>query len=266
MLNYLLAEIENRRGELVVAFAGYAKDMESLFEYNEGLPSRFPETLRFADYSDDLLLGIFKGLIKNKKGRGTLRLAPGPAGQGERWAKVAIARLGRRRGTRGFGNARAVRVLFDRVLQRQTDRLSCASGDGDDNNNGDNEENHYDLDPFVLTKPDLLGVTVAELDDSASWRELKDMIGLGKVKDSVKALAEVVKTNVVLEEDEKPPRAIALNRCMLGNPGTGKYLSLVGPVPFWFRASEITTDILAAVVDRNLPFNVFDLITSHSRW
>lgn len=227
VLNYLLAEIENRRGELVVAFAGYAKDMESLFEYNEGLPSRFPETLRFADYSDALLLDIFKGLMKKKKGRGTLRLAPGPAGQGERWAKVAIAKLGRRRGTRGFGNARAVRVVFDRVLQRQTDRLSGANGGGDDNSNGDNDKNDFDRDPFVLTKPDLLGVTVAELDDSATWRELKDMIGLGSVKNAVKALAEVVKTNIVLEEDGKPPRAIALNRCMLGNPGTGSILGLL---------------------------------------
>lgn len=211
VLNALLAEIENRRGELVVAFAGYAKDMETLFEYNEGLPSRFPETLRFADYSDELLLQIFKGLMAKKKGLGTLRLDPG-AGEGERWATVAIARLGRRRGARGFGNARAVRALFDRVLQRQTDRLSAA----------DNDSHDSLRDSFVLIKADLLGVAVADLDESADWRELRDMIGLGKVKDAVSALAEVVKTNIVLEEDGKRPRAIALNRCMLGNPGTGE--------------------------------------------
>lgn len=209
MLNFLLAEIENRRGELVVAFAGYTKNMESLFEFNEGLPSRFPKTLQFEDYSDALLLDIFKGLMARKKGMGTLRLAPGE-GEGERWAKVAIGRLGRGRGGRGFGNARAVRVLFDQVMQRQANRLSDV---GEDNN---------DADPYELRKSDLLGVSVADLNDSADWRTLRDMIGLRSVKEAVRALAEVVKTNIVLEEAGKPLRDVALNRCMLGNPGTGK--------------------------------------------
>lgn len=218
MLNFLLAEIENRRGELVVAFAGYAKNMETLFEFNEGLPSRFPKTLRFADYSDALLLGIFKGLMAKKKGLGTLHFAAaGPnegvgvgqvGGEQDRWAKVAIARLGRRRGAPGFGNARAARVLFDKVMERQADRLS---GGGDDN-----------LDPYELQKSDLLGVSVAHLDESEDWRTLQGMIGLRSVKKAVQALAEVVKTNRVLEEAGKAPRDIALNRCMLGNPGTGE--------------------------------------------
>ncbi|CAN0309256.1 unnamed protein product, partial [Discosporangium mesarthrocarpum] len=207
VLNYLLAEIENRRGELVVTFAGYPKDMEALFEYNEGLPSRFPETLNFPDYSDQVLLDIFKRLVERKGGRRPLELDQEPGGEGERWARVAIERLGRQRGSRAFGNARAVRVLLDRVLQRQTKRLAKADAD---------------VDPFVLTKADLLGESVANLKDSASWRELEGKVGLGKVKASVRALAEIVKTNVILEEAGKPPRAIALNRCMLGNPGTGK--------------------------------------------
>ncbi|CAN0163486.1 unnamed protein product, partial [Ectocarpus sp. 4 AP-2014] len=213
VLNFLLAEIENRRGELVVAFAGYAKNMETLFEFNEGLPSRFPKVLRFEDYSDALLLEIFKGLVAKKKGLGTLHFGDSAEREDpERWAKVAIARLGRRRGSRGFGNARAVRVLFDQVLERQASRLS--SGD-----NGDDDD---DDDPYELTKPDLLGRPVSRLDESESWRTLRDMVGLGAVKSAVLALAEVVQTNRVLEEAGKPPRDIALNRCMLGNAGTGK--------------------------------------------
>lgn len=215
VLNFLLAEIENRRGELVVAFAGYAKNMETLFEFNEGLPSRFPKVLRFEDYSDALLLEIFKGLMANKKGLGTLHFGDSAEQEdAERWAKVAVARLGRRRGSRGFGNARAVRVLFDQVLERQASRLS--SGDNDD-------------DPYELTKPDLLGRSVSSLDESESWRTLRDMIGLSAVKSAVLALAEVVQTNRVLEEAGKPPRDIALNRCMLGNPGTGEEVLPLNP-------------------------------------
>ena len=225
MLNFLLAEIENRRGELVVAFAGYAKNMETLFEFNEGLPSRFPKTLRFEDYSDALLLDIFKGLMAKKKGLGTLHFAdPGSGEDAERWAKVAIARLGRQRGSRGFGNARAVRVLFDKVMERQAGRLSSLEDNDDDGGSGGDDE----PDAFELRKSDLLGESVASLDDSEDWRTLRGMIGLGRVKQAVLALAEVVKTNRVLEEASKPPRDVALNRCMLGNPGTGEERSSSG--------------------------------------
>jgi hypothetical protein len=122
VLNYLLGEMETHRDSLVVAFAGYRKDMDKLFEYNEGLPSRFPETLSFPDYSDAQLLSILCGLMASKKSSSgaVLRFAAAATGSGDaddRWAKVAVARLGRLRSTRGFGNARAVRTLFDQVSQ-----------------------------------------------------------------------------------------------------------------------------------------------------
>lgn len=53
VLNYLLPEMENKRGSLVVIFAGYEKQMSELLEFNEGLPSRFPLLFNFLDYSDD---------------------------------------------------------------------------------------------------------------------------------------------------------------------------------------------------------------------
>lgn len=41
VLDYLLPEMENRRGKLVVVLAGYQEQMEGLMAHNEGLPSRF---------------------------------------------------------------------------------------------------------------------------------------------------------------------------------------------------------------------------------
>jgi hypothetical protein len=114
----------HRDSPLVVAFAGYKQDMDKLFELNEGLPSRFEETLTFPDYTDEQLLAMLCGLMASKKGTTSssstsasstsLRFATAVDGD-DRWAKVAIARIGRLRGTRGFGNARAVRTLFDQV-------------------------------------------------------------------------------------------------------------------------------------------------------
>lgn len=45
MLDFLLPEMENRRGKLVVVLAGYKKQMEELMSHNEGLPSRFVQVL-----------------------------------------------------------------------------------------------------------------------------------------------------------------------------------------------------------------------------
>ena len=95
-------------------------------------------------------------------------------------------------------------------MQRQADRLSSGGKAADE------------ADPYELVKSDLLGVSITNLDDSADWRKLRGMIGLDSVKEAVRMQAELVKTNLVLEEAGKPPRGVALNRCMIGNPGTGE--------------------------------------------
>lgn len=44
-------------------FAGYKKPLESLFEHNEGLPSRFPLRFVFEDYTNDELQKIFEDMM-----------------------------------------------------------------------------------------------------------------------------------------------------------------------------------------------------------
>lgn len=62
----MLPEMENRRGKLVVVFAGYQKDMEGLMAHNEGLPSRFPRVRCFRDLCckmENLIsISVFPGL------------------------------------------------------------------------------------------------------------------------------------------------------------------------------------------------------------
>lgn len=68
MLNYLLPEMENKRGKLVVVLAGYRKPMEeNIMQFNEGLPSRFPLVFTFPDYTDDQLLSIWQGMLDSSK-------------------------------------------------------------------------------------------------------------------------------------------------------------------------------------------------------
>jgi SpoVK/Ycf46/Vps4 family AAA+-type ATPase len=63
VLDFLLTYAEQLRceeyGSIVWIFAGYKSHMEKLFEHNPGLPSRFPETFLFEDYTDTELVEIF---------------------------------------------------------------------------------------------------------------------------------------------------------------------------------------------------------------
>lgn len=119
---------------------------------------------------------------------------------------IAIRRLGRRRGERGFGNARAVRVLFERARDRQASRIA------------DEREYGRNPDKYELFRTDLLGpdVTAESLMKSNAWQALDSMEGLLPVKESVKQLFQLVLNNVDRERKLQPLFEVALNRLFLG--------------------------------------------------
>ncbi|QKG20723.1 AAA family ATPase [Actinomadura verrucosospora] len=111
----LLRLMEEHRADLVVIVAGYDAEMERFLRSNPGLESRFPQILRFPDYSDDELVTIFE-LMAATAG---LALDPGVPG--------ALRRLvaAQPRGS-SFGNARLVRNLLDAAVARQAQRITAA--------------------------------------------------------------------------------------------------------------------------------------------
>ena len=319
-LDFILPSAESlttEYGKLVWVFAGYKKQMEKLFEHNDGLPSRFPFRFIFEDYSNEELQQIFEDMMiyiaspSNKpadksrtkqtqvsntayglpgrvivgstmSGRqggtwtykanmgwtdcfGNLTVNPAQVGSmnsqlvttaGDFWTerngewvdqagrrqfhypgspppsrtdgrerratpfschnpkhlRIAIKRLGRSRGENGFGNARAVCVLFEKVRDRQAARIA--------------EERKHGRAPcvFTFTETDLLGpkVTEATLKESSAWKQLESMEGLLPVKESVAQMFKMVLKNVEREKREERLYDISLNRVFLGNPGTGK--------------------------------------------
>ena len=104
--------VEDRRDRLVVILAGYPDEMETLVAANPGMRSRFPKTIHFADYSDDELLAIVDSL--GAKGRYRL----------DDEARAAVRRwLAAQPRTRGFGNGRLARNLFEAAVAHQATRL-----------------------------------------------------------------------------------------------------------------------------------------------
>ena len=207
VLDFLLAEIENQVGKIVFILAGYNKQMEKFFEHNQGLISRIPYQLQFADYSDRELLHMFSRRIR-KKYKCNMKVEGGIQGL---YARIAVRRLGRGRGREGFGNARALENMIARIAERQAHRLQRERSVG------------AQPDDFLLVKEDLMGPEPSRaITESAAWKELQSLTGLKAVKESLQGLLDRISVNYQRELEEKATIEVSLNRVFLGSPGTGK--------------------------------------------
>ncbi|MBC7303408.1 MAG: AAA family ATPase, partial [Nocardia sp.] len=112
VIEILLTEMENERGDLVVIFAGYPDRMATFFAANPGLSSRVPHHLTFADYDHAELIQI-AGLMVESEGFAFDDDAH----------KAFDEYLTLRRGQPRFSNARSVRNAIERCRLRQARRL-----------------------------------------------------------------------------------------------------------------------------------------------
>jgi SpoVK/Ycf46/Vps4 family AAA+-type ATPase len=113
--------VEDRRGSIVVIAAGYPDEMADFVAANPGLRSRFPKTIAFPDYSDDELWQIFASL-----GRKAGYVCTGEA---EAVVRAAFAAEPR---TKGFGNGRLARNLFEASVANQASRVVAIEDPTDD--------------------------------------------------------------------------------------------------------------------------------------
>ena len=111
-IEILLQEMENRRTEVVVIFAGYKDRMDSFYSSNPGLSSRVAHHLDFPDYSNADLMAIAGLLLDAQQYRFSAE------------AEQAFAEyVTLRRQLPFFANARSIRNAIDRARLRQANRL-----------------------------------------------------------------------------------------------------------------------------------------------
>lgn len=113
-IDTLLKSMEDLRDDLIVIVAGYPAKMEAFVNSNPGLRSRFRETIVFEDFSEDQLFDIFAGLLA----RQDMRMTKRAAAIVKLYISEAVATS-----DEGFGNARAMRTLFERALEHHAVRV-----------------------------------------------------------------------------------------------------------------------------------------------
>lgn len=204
----LIQEMENRRDEVIVIFAGYTDKMKEFLELNEGLKSRIPYYIDFPDYSPAEMTEIFKLMLNEQCFTAT-----------EAAIKQAHYIFDRKRCVENLGNGRYVRNLVENSIRNQALRLMSAGKDAD---------NIEKEDLFVLEAVDIFDAddqsAQAQKEEKAmtALEELDSLIGLCRVKEIVhKAIKKYRYNKLCLDKGLKRSN-LTMHMVFTGNPGTAK--------------------------------------------
>ena len=126
----LIKLMEDNRDDIAVVIAGYPALMQGFLDSNPGLRSRFPFVVEFPDYTGEELTQIFKIFCKENDIKPTKTVLEAV----ERYFDAEAAKK-----NRTYGNARAVRNFFEKMIMNQANRLIA-----------DNTLDRADLCKFVM--------------------------------------------------------------------------------------------------------------------
>ena len=205
-INILVDRMEKDREMLAVFLAGYEDSMKMFLESNPGLASRVSRKFYFRDYTGTELLQIFQRQMD--KNEYTMS---------DECLKVMEKYFCYLYDTRdnNFGNGRVVRNIFERLVKCQADRLA--------------EEDEVTVDMLkTFTIEDIeravpvkdIIVTSDKLD--SVMNELEQYVGLKNIKDHIRSLINMIKTNQKREELGLPVKQLTYHAIFCGSPGTGK--------------------------------------------
>jgi SpoVK/Ycf46/Vps4 family AAA+-type ATPase len=113
-IDIMLKRMEDYRDGLVIIVAGYPEEMKRFIESNSGLKSRFSKYFYSSDYTPDELFSIFN-IFCNKS---NYRISPNAIIK----LKQILTNAYNSR-DRFFGNARMARNLFEKIIQKQSNRI-----------------------------------------------------------------------------------------------------------------------------------------------
>lgn len=202
----LLKRMEDSRDRLIVIVGGYTTEMKHFIDANPGLQSRFTRYFFFDDYKPEQLCTIFSEICVSRKF--TL-------GQDAKDKLLRYTSFLYKSRTKSFGNARAMRNLFEEVIRLQAGRLAILS-------------QITDAELTTVTEADITEAVKDEFADEKQetiddvLKELNELTGLSNVKKDVATLVNYIKIEKLRREKGMTSNPVSLHTVFFGPPGTGK--------------------------------------------
>lgn len=212
VIEVLLKEMSDGKGDIAIICAGYTKEMESFMKANPGLTSRFGQVIEFPDYIPDELMQIADYTSAKKE-----VMLDGEARQAIYFEVVEAWR----NRNRNFGNARFVNGVIEEAKKNMALRLMAAPN------------------PDEFTADELITIAQADVEkifkkgrgkpvalpiDSdllqKSLAELNALVGLSNIKTEVNEQVKLVRYYIEIGRDVRT--SFSLHTVFSGNPGTGK--------------------------------------------
>jgi len=199
-ISTLIKAMEDYKGELVVIFAGYTKEMQSFLQANSGIKSRIGYTFEFADYTEDELYEIFK--LKTSKFDMSIT---------ESAEKSIRELINFGKSKSNFGNGRYIDNILQKILTKHS---MCIGETGDFNI----------LDKESIPSVDEISTLGSGIRNPEIVKELfDDVVGLENVKKQVVELGNYIKfKNKMSELSNTTLPEMRLHMLFTGDAGTGK--------------------------------------------
>ena len=202
----LIKDMEDRKGEFVVIFAGYKDEMKTFVDSNPGIASRIGYTFDFEDYTISELIDIFK-----------LKVSLSGLCYDEACMDNVLKLATYFKSRKNFGNGRFVDKLLQECIVRHSVRMSKLY----DSSSSEISDN-FDLLTVedIPTIEDLTGHQTEKSKDASEL--LNSLIGLESIKKSMSDFE-----NFVLFGEEAKKKGLKvpsqnLHMLFTGNPGCGK--------------------------------------------
>lgn len=198
-LEKLMKRMEDDRGRFVVIAAGYKNEMENLLNVNPGMRSRFNRFLHINDYNPEELYQILQVFAHKQN----YKLSP----EASKTARLLIEQIHACRNNT-FANAREMRLLFEKMCTRHSERINRLPLDLQTNE----ILQTFEAEDIPYEKPETINY-------EDCLKGLDALIGLENVKEEVRTI--VSRINMQIRRGEQAT-SLAGHYVFTGNPGTGK--------------------------------------------
>lgn len=212
VIEILVKEMSNGPGDMAVIVAGYPKEMKHFIDSNPGLKSRFKIYFEFADYLPQVLSQIAdyaaheKGVILHEKAK-------------EKIDEIITESYRSR--DRSFGNARFVYDIIEQAKLNMGLRVMNYPNPRSLPKDAFATIELHDVEKIRLTKlRELPAIPIDEALLYTSLDELNRMIGMGKIKEQIMEMVNLVR--YYRESGKDVLNNFYLHTVFIGNPGTGK--------------------------------------------